>query len=230
MRIGIFGGTFDPVHLGHLILAEQCREQGRLDQVWFVPSARPPHKQRHPVTPFRQRAEMLRLATAGHPAFRVNELENDRPGPSYTVDTLDELMKGHPGADWYFLVGSDTLAEMPEWHDPAGVVRRAGLLVMARGEERVLSAEELRASLRLPEGERLSLEVVAAPRVEISSRDLRRRAAEGRSLRYLVPRAVECYVEEKGLYRGPGRHRAATVSFSRRPRGGASSRRPEGGG
>jgi len=203
MRVGIFGGTFDPVHLGHLILAEQCREQGRLDLVLFVPSARPPHKQRYPVTPFRHRAEMLQLATAGHPAFRVDELENDRPGPSYTVDTLDELKKRHPGAEWFFLVGSDALAEMHEWYDPAGIVRRAGLLVMARGGERVLSAEELRVSLGLPEGEALRLEVVEAPRIEISSRDLRRRAAQGRSLRYLVPRAVECYIQEKGLYGGP---------------------------
>jgi nicotinate-nucleotide adenylyltransferase len=200
MRIGVFGGTFDPVHLGHLILAEQCREQGRLDEVWFVPAGQPPHKLHHVITPFRHRAEMLRLATAGHAAFRVNELENERPGPSYTVETLDELRKVHPGAEWFFLIGSDTLAELHEWRDPAGVVRRAGLMVMARGEGPVMSAEELRASLRLPEGERLSLEVVTAPRIEISSRDLRRRAAEGRSLRYLVPRAVECYIAEKRLY------------------------------
>jgi nicotinate-nucleotide adenylyltransferase len=204
MRIGVFGGTFDPVHLGHLILAEQCREQGRLDQVLFVPSARPPHKQKYPVTPFRHRAEMLQLATAGHPAFRIDERENDRPGLSYTVDTLDALKASHPGADWFLLVGSDTLAELHEWYDPAGIVRRAGLLVMARGGERVLSAEELRASLKLPESENVRLEMIAAPRIEISSRDLRRRAAEGRSLRYLVPRAVECYIEEKRLYRGPG--------------------------
>jgi nicotinate-nucleotide adenylyltransferase len=200
MRIGVFGGTFDPVHLGHLILAEQCREQGRLDEVWFVPAGQPPHKAHHAITPFRHRAEMLRLATAGHTAFRVNELENERPGPSYTVETLADLGKAHPGTEWFFLVGSDTLAELHEWHDPAGVVRRAALLVMARGEGAVMTAEELRASLKLPEGERLSMQVVAAPRVEISSRDLRRRAAEGRSLRYLMPRAVECYVEEKGLY------------------------------
>jgi nicotinate-nucleotide adenylyltransferase len=202
MRIGVFGGTFDPVHLGHLILAEQCREQGRLDEVWFVPSARPPHKQRHAVTPFRHRAEMLQLATAGHAAFRVNELENERPGLSYTVDTLDELKKIQPGAEWFLLVGSDTLAELHEWHDPQGILRRAGLLVMRRGDERVLSAEELRASLKLTEA--VSVEPIEAPRVEISSRDLRRRAAEGRSLRYLVPRAVECYVEERGLYRAAG--------------------------
>jgi nicotinate-nucleotide adenylyltransferase len=203
MRIGVFGGTFDPVHLGHLILAEQCRDQGRLDQVRFVPSARPPHKQKHVLTPFRHRAEMLQLATAGHPAFRVDELENGRPGPSYTVDTLDELHGSQPEAEWFLLVGSDTLAELAEWYDPAGIVRRAALLVMRRGDERALSAEELRQSLRLPAAEAVRLELIDAPRIDISSRDLRRRAAEGRSLRYLLPRAVECYIEEKGLYRVP---------------------------
>jgi nicotinate-nucleotide adenylyltransferase len=200
-RIGVFGGTFDPVHLGHLVLAEQCREQGRLDRVLFVPSARPPHKQRHAVTPFRHRAEMLQLATAGHPAFAIDELESDRAGPSYAVETLDELKKSYPDAEWFFLVGSDTLAEMHEWYDPVGIVRRAGLLVMARGGVGILSAEELRARLNMQDGEAVRLEVIDAPRIEISSRDLRRRAAEGRSLRYLVPRAVECYIEEKSLYR-----------------------------
>jgi len=204
MRIGVFGGTFDPVHLGHLILAEQCREQGRLDRVLFVPSARPPHKQNHPVTPFRQRVEMLQLATAGHPAFRIDEREDNRPGPSYTVDTLEELRQSQPGAEWFLLVGSDTLVEMAEWHDPPGIVRRAGLLVMARGDERIPSADELRAALKLPAGERVALEVIETPRIEIASRDLRRRAALGRSLRYLVPPAVECYIAEKKLYALPG--------------------------
>ncbi len=91
MRIGVFGGTFDPVHLGHLILAEQCREQGRLDEVWFVPAARPPHKTEAALTPFAQRVEMLNLAIAGQPAFRVEELEKDRPGLSFTAVTLEEL-------------------------------------------------------------------------------------------------------------------------------------------
>jgi len=199
MRIGVFGGTFDPVHLGHLILAEQCREQGRLDEVWFVPAGRPPHK--HTPTPFRHRAEMLRLATAGHPAFRVDELEEERPGPSYTADTLDELCRRRPGDEFFLLVGSDALAELHEWHDPEGVVGRAGLMVMAREGSRVPSAEEVWGSLTLAEGVALRLEVVRAPLIDISSRDLRQRVREGRSVRYMLPRAVECYVREKGLYR-----------------------------
>src|SRR5260370_17051524 len=95
-RIGIFGGTFDPVHLGHLIMAEQCREQGELDQVWFIPAARPPHKQDRPLTGFVYRAEMLALAIAGMPAFRVDELEKDRPGPTYTAETLQQLQGPNP--------------------------------------------------------------------------------------------------------------------------------------
>src|SRR5437870_4749134 len=107
MRLGIFGGTFDPVHLGHLILAEEAREQGRLEQVLFVPAARPPHKQEQPLTPFAQRVEMLSLALAGNPAFRIEQLERDRPGPSYTVDTLEELRRRQPDAELWLIVGSD---------------------------------------------------------------------------------------------------------------------------
>ena len=110
-RIGIFGGTFDPVHLGHLIMAEQAREQAGLDQVWFVPAARPPHKLDRPLTAFHHRVEMLALAVAGHSAFRVNELEKDRSGPSYTVDTLEELHRRHPDTAMHLLLGSDNLPD-----------------------------------------------------------------------------------------------------------------------
>jgi nicotinate-nucleotide adenylyltransferase len=201
MRVGVFGGTFDPVHLGHLILAEQCREQGRLDEVWFIPSARPPHKLDRHLTPFAQRAKMLALAVAGHPAFRLDEIEKDRPGPSFTADTLDELHGRHPDAELFLLLGSDTLPDLPSWHNPGEIVRRAGLLVVMRPGHPLLSEEDLRARLQLPEGTPLRLQAVEAPLIDIASRDLRRRAAEGRSLRCLVPRAVECYIQDKHLYR-----------------------------
>jgi nicotinate-nucleotide adenylyltransferase len=201
-RIAVFGGTFDPVHLGHLIMAEQAREQARLDQVWFVPAASPPHKQGQHVTPFAQRVEMLELALAGQPAFRVDELEKGRPGPSYTADTLAELHRRNPETDWHLLIGSDCLPDLPVWHEPDRIIERAGLLVVARPGWPVLTAEQLRASLRLPDEKVLRIQTVEVPLVDLASRDLRRRAAEGRSLRFLVPRAVECYILEKHLYHG----------------------------
>jgi nicotinate-nucleotide adenylyltransferase len=204
MRIGVFGGTFDPVHLGHLIVAEQCREQGRLDQVRFVPAASPPHKQGQPVTPFARRVEMLALAIAGQPAFRIDELEKDRPGPSYTVHTLEEIHRREPGAELFLPVGSDTLLDLPSWYQPARIVELAALLVTARPGWPVPPLADVEAALRLPPGARLRVEVVEAPQIDIASRDLRRRAAEGRSLRYLVPRAVEAYIHDKHLYRAQG--------------------------
>jgi nicotinate-nucleotide adenylyltransferase len=202
MRIGVFGGTFDPVHYGHLIVAEQCREQGRLDEVWFVPSPRPPHKPEHQTTRFEQRVEMLSLAIAGNATFRADELEKERTGPSYTADTLAELRRRHPADEFFLLIGSDTLIDLPGWYQPRRVVESASLLVARRPGHEVMPAEELRARLQLPEPTPLRMEVVEAPLIDISSRDLRRRAAAGRSLRYFLPRAVEVYVQDKKLYRG----------------------------
>ncbi len=204
MRIGVFGGTFDPVHLGHQILAEQCREQGRLDQVWFVPAASPPHKQGQALTPFAQRVEMLALALAGQPAFRIDELEKDRPGPSFTVHTLEEIRRRQPDAELFLPIGSDTLHDLPHWYQPVRIIEMAGLLVTHRPGWPLPAPAELQAALRLPAGIRLRLDVVEAPLIDIASRDLRRRAAAGRSLRYLVPRAVEAYIHDKRLYQaGP---------------------------
>src|ERR1043166_8120758 len=107
MRIGIFGAPFDPVHMGHLILAEQCRDQAKLDQVWFLPAAHPPHKTGAALTRFEQRCEMIELATAGHPAFKVERIEKDLPPPSYTAETLSELHRRHPGDEFFLLMGSD---------------------------------------------------------------------------------------------------------------------------
>jgi nicotinate-nucleotide adenylyltransferase len=205
MRIGIFGGTFDPIHYGHLILAEQCREQGRLDEICFIPAPRPPQKAEDALTRFEQRVEMLALALAGNPAFRIDELEKERSGPSYTVDTLAELHRRHPAYEFFLLVGSDTLSDLPHWYEPVRLLALSGLLVAARPNNPVLTAEQLRVQLHLPENVPLRLGVVETPQIDISSRDLRRRAGAGRSLRYFLPRAVECYIHDKRLYReNPG--------------------------
>jgi nicotinate-nucleotide adenylyltransferase len=202
-RIAVFGGTFDPVHLGHLITAEQCREQARLDEVWFMPAARPPHKRAQPLSPFDRRAEMLALAVAGQPAFKVATLERDRPGLSYTVETLQALTTEHPEVDWHFVMGSDSLVDLPGWYQPQRIVALARLLVVVRPGVALLPLEELQKQLGMPAASALRLQVIEAPLIGISSTDLRRRVSEGRGLRYLVPRAVECYIEEKKLYQSP---------------------------
>jgi nicotinate-nucleotide adenylyltransferase len=201
MRIGVFGGTFDPVHVGHLVMAEQCREQAKLDRVLFVPAARPPHKQERIISDFTHRAEMLRLALAGQPAFQVDELERDRPGPSFTVETLQELLAHNPGEQFELLLGADCLPDLPTWKDPARIVQLAGLVVVNRPGFALMTPEMLRASLGLAPESVARFQAVDSPLLEISSRDLRRRVAAGLSIRYLVPRAVECYIEAHRLYR-----------------------------
>jgi nicotinate-nucleotide adenylyltransferase len=200
MRIGIFGGTFDPVHMGHLILAEQCREQARLDQVWFMPAAHPPHKSGG-VTRFEQRCEMLELATAGHPAFRIERLEKDLPPPSYTAKTLAELHRLHPEDSFYLLMGSDGLPDLPGWYEPRQVIERAGLIVVPRPGVMLWTAERLATALGVDVGV-VQLRFVACPLIEISSREMRRAIADGMSIRYMVPRSVEEYIRDRKLYSG----------------------------
>lgn len=200
VHVGLFGGTFDPVHLGHLVMAEQCREQANLDEVWFVPAARPPHKQDHPPTPFHARAEMLALALAGNPKLQVSEVEKDRPGPSYTADTLEALTQAHPTYHWHFILGSDSLPELPHWRRPERILELAHLLIVARPGSPVPDAAEIGRLLGVP-GDPARFQVVHSPLVDVSSRDLRRRVTEGKSVRYLVPRAVEVYIEGHKLYR-----------------------------
>jgi nicotinate-nucleotide adenylyltransferase len=199
MRVGLFGGTFDPVHLGHLILAEQCREQGRLDQVWFLPSAHPPHKSQDHLTRFEQRVEMLQLAVAGHEAFRIEEIEKELPAPGYTVKTAVALRQRHPHDDFFLLVGGDSLKDLPGWREPDRLAELVGLLVLPRPGYPTPPEEQLRRTMP-----KLRLLVVEEPPlVSIASSDLRARVVAGRSIRYLVPRAVEVYIREKGLYRAP---------------------------
>jgi nicotinate-nucleotide adenylyltransferase len=203
MRWGILGGTFDPVHLGHLILAEHCREQARLDQVWFIPAARPPHKQERQLTLFDQRVEMLQLAVAGNPSFRVDSLEKDRPGPSYTADTLRELHQRYPGDEFFLIVGADCLPDLPSWYEPVRVAELAVLLIATRPGWSAWPLERLRSALALPADKPLRLQVVQIPLLGLSSSDIRQRVPEGRSIRYLVPRSVECYIEAHRLYNSP---------------------------
>lgn len=202
MRIGLFGGTFDPIHVGHMILAEQCRTQAGLDEVWFLPAYQPPHKTTRPVTRFEQRCEMLTLAAAGQPAFKVETIEKELPPPSYTAETLRELKQRHPEHDFHLLLGADSLIDLPIWYEPLQVIDRAGLVVVPRPGVMLLTAEMLASALSLPDASRVRLQIVSSPQVEVSSRDLRRLVAGGHSIRYMVPRSVEEFIRERKLYEG----------------------------
>jgi nicotinate-nucleotide adenylyltransferase len=199
MRIGIFGGTFDPVHMGHLILAEQCRDQARLDEVWFLPSYHPPHKAAGQITRYEHRCDMIELAIAGHPAFRLDRIEKELPPPSYTAETLAELRRRHPDHEFHLLMGSDQLPDLPLWYEPARVVEQAGLVVVPRPGVMLWTAERLARALGLEEA-KVRLRFVACPMIEIASRELRRAIADGMSVRYMIPRAVEEYVRDRKLY------------------------------
>lgn len=203
MRIGIFGGTFDPIHQGHLVVAEQAREQARLDEVWFVLAARPPHKSGQQPTPFHQRADMVELAIAGNPAFRLEKMEAERSGPSYTVDTLTAIRARDPQADLHLMLGADCLPDLPNWHQPRKIVSLAKLLIAARPGWSIWPEERIRTALNLPKEASFSMQVILVPQMDIASRDLRRRIAAGLSARYMIPNAVLAYIRDKNLYREP---------------------------
>lgn len=200
MRLGLFGGTFDPPHLGHLILAEQCREQCALDEVWMLPSGQPPHKRSGEMTAGDRRAEMIELAVAGHPAFRVDRRELKRTGTTYTVDTLRQFHDEDPARELFFLIGADSLADLPGWRQPAQILQLATIVAVNRGDRPFPDTSALVDTV----GSELAARVVRVtiPGIDLSSTDLRRRVREGRSIRYFVPRAVEAYIREHQLFRG----------------------------
>jgi nicotinate-nucleotide adenylyltransferase len=195
MRLGLFGGTFDPIHIGHLILAEQCREACRLDRLWFVVAGTPPHK-RGDRTPLGHRLEMARIATAGHSQFDVSDIEAKRPGPHYSVDTVKVVHEDRPDDELFFLVGADSLADLPTWRSPAGIARLATIVVVNRP-----GIEEVKPDA-LPDfgPDCHPLQFVTIPPIGIASQDIRRRLSEGRTIRYLVPHAVAAYIEAHELY------------------------------
>jgi nicotinate-nucleotide adenylyltransferase len=201
-RIGLFGGSFDPVHLGHLLIAQCCLETLQLDQLRWLPNRLSPLKQDRPPAAPIHRLTMLELAVAGHPQMQIDRRELDRPGPSYTVDTLEELSQQQPEQQWYWLVGADCLGELPLWHRPERILELAQLVVVQRGGQPPIDWGILTRWLgpeQLAQTQSLSVHV---PQIEISSSELRERVAGGLSLRYRVPAAVEQYIRQHQLYRG----------------------------
>ncbi len=203
MRLGIFGGSFDPIHNGHLLLAECCREQCRLDAVWFLPAAVPPHKQDRPLTPAGQRIEMLELAIAGNPAFSVCRHEADRGGVNYTVDTLTHLRNEDPTRELFFLLGADMLLDLPHWRDAARVCELAVPVAVRRAGTPALDFNSLHTIATSERIEIIRRHQAEMPEIGISATELRRRVQAGESNRYRVPKAVEMYIESHGLYREP---------------------------
>lgn len=204
MRIGLYGGSFDPVHQGHLIVAECCREQARLDKVLFLPAAIPPHKQDRPLADAAHRVEMLKLATGGHPAFAISTDEIDRGGVSYTVDTLARLEAAHAADELLLILGPDALADLPTWREPATILARVEIIAVERGGvddvSAIVAAPKLAALLGPERAQRIVETRVTCPAIGIRASDLRAAIAAGRSIRYRTPRAVEQYIAAHGLY------------------------------
>ncbi len=200
MRLGLFGGTFDPVHYAHLLLAECCREQCRLDRVVFVPSAVPPHKRGLDVTSGPARIEMLQLAIAGHEQLAISAFEVDRGGVNYTVDTLRHFRDEEPGAELFFLLGADMLHDLPTWREADRVCELATIVAVRRAG---VAEPDFTCLASLVRPERIELfrrRQVEMPAMGLSSTEIRRRVAAGLSIRYMAPRAVEKYIEAHGLY------------------------------
>ena len=203
MRVGVLGGTFDPIHIGHLVAAEEVRAQLGLDRVVFVPAGLPPHKLTDDVSQVDHRLAMVKLAIASNPYFTVSRVDIDRFGPCYTVDTIELLRDewGSPDVELYFIMGSDSLADILTWRKPERLIRLCRLAVMERPGYRV-DMDELE---RLLPGITSRVHFINSPQLDISSTDIQRRVREGLPIKYQVPEAVEDYICEHELYTGVGR-------------------------
>ncbi|TET38011.1 MAG: nicotinate-nucleotide adenylyltransferase [Dehalococcoidia bacterium] len=198
MNIGVLGGTFDPIHIGHLIVAEEARLRLGLSQVIFVPAGEPWLKEHRIISLGEHRLEMIRLAIVSNPSFRASTVDLERPSPSYTVDTLTDLKRElGEEADFYFILGLDALAEFSTWREPERILEMCRLVAVKRPEVRDLDLESLERSI--PGISRRAI-ILDNTQIGISSSEIRERLANGLPIRYLVPDAVERYIREQGLY------------------------------
>jgi nicotinate-nucleotide adenylyltransferase len=208
-RLGMLGGTFDPIHAGHIALAYVALDQLGLDRVLFVPAGQPPHKRGRPITGAEDRLAMVELAIAGEPRFSVTRIEIDRPGPSYTADTAEALVAGlesaglEPAGDpveLTVILSAESFADLPSWHDPARLLRLARIAVAPRLGHPAPTPGWL--AQRLP-GFADRVAVLEGPHLDVSASDIRARVAAGRPIEHLVPPAVAAYIEAHHLYREP---------------------------
>ena len=202
-RIGIVGGSFDPIHMGHLLIAEFARETLQLDKVVFVPAAHSPLKSDTPAADDKQRVEMLQLAINANPAFEVDRRELEREGKSYTVTTLQDFKHDHPGAELCFVMGGDSLSTFDQWREPDRICQLAFVAVLQRGGWEKVDRKLLLPHLPVEEQADVEAHFIQAPQIEISSTEIRKRIAERRSVRYQLPAAVAAYIDAQGLFVEP---------------------------
>ena len=196
-NLGVMGGTFDPIHYGHLLMAEEARQAFALDEVVFVPNGRPAHKKAYLVSSPEDRYAMTRLATASNSHFSASRMETDRVGVSYTIDTLREFRALYPElVQLYFITGADAVLEILTWHEYSQLVRECRFIAVTRPGFVLERLSEITDAAFLS---RVSF--LPIPGLEISSTDIRRRVHDGRSIRYLTPEQVESYIQQHGLYR-----------------------------
>jgi nicotinate-nucleotide adenylyltransferase len=189
-RVAIFGGTFDPVHVGHLILAERVRDTLSIERLFFVPCGRPPHKESGDISPGAERLAMLELAVADHPGFAVSDIELAQAGASYTIHTV-RRMREAGAREVVLVIGADSLADLPGWYEPEALLTESRIVVVARPE---VDLEQV------PRPTRERVRFVDCPLIEVSSTDIRARVHAGRSIRYLVPEPVREYIARQRLY------------------------------
>jgi nicotinate-nucleotide adenylyltransferase len=199
VNIGVLGGTFDPVHLGHLIIAEEVREHLKLDRVLFVPSGHPWLKDERVISSARHRVSMLRLALASNPSFQISMVDVEREGPSYTLDTLADLRRQFgESASFFFILGWDSLNDLHLWKEPARILQQCRLVAVGRPGSAKPRLSALETTLP---GISKNVLLLPKPLIGISSSEIRRRVAKGLSTNYLVPEEVETYIRDNGLYR-----------------------------
>ena len=205
MKLGILGGTFDPIHMGHLIIAQEAASRVALDEVWFIPTGQPWLKSGNRISPSHHRGEMVRLALECNPGFKVSSIEVDRPGPTYTVDTLVALREGDAKGDsLFFILGMDSLETLHRWHQPERLFDLCTLVGVSRPEHRDFDPATLEQIRSGASGE---VTIVDGPDIGISGAEIRRRVSQGLPITYWVPRAVEKYIHEHELYQEAGLER-----------------------
>lgn len=198
-KVGILGGTFDPIHCAHLILAEHAWEQFRLDTVLLMPNAEPPHKENQEITPAFHRSRMVQLAIEDNSHLKLSNFELEREGPTYTADTISLLCREHPECKYYFILGADSLFYIDKWYHPEQILENATIIAAVRGDAQQKDLQKQIAVLkeRCPSSQ---IEILDTPHIEISSTMIRENIRQGKTIKYYVPKDVEKYIYQQKIY------------------------------